>query len=176
MFNIVAQPNDWEREVKQGADKGLTEMQKLQKSYWQAMRDVLSARTGRVRPQKPPAQSWTAYALGRSGVWLGACMNSLKNRVWVEFCCYGPPGKVWFEELLGQKEAIEAAVGQPLEWLRLEGKKTSKILLALDPADPTDEHDWPRQQAWLAEHLELFDKVFRPLALELSDGEGGAAD
>lgn len=175
MFNIVAEPNDWTREVKRGSDKSLTEMQQLQLQYWKGLQGNLKER-GVVRPQKPPAQSWTTYPIGKTGVWLGACVNSIKNRVWVEFVSSGPFAKVWYDQMHDKKEQIEQAIGKALEWHRMEGKKSSKIILPLEPADPTDEEDWSRQHSWLAERLESFDQVFRPLVAELTDGTPAEED
>lgn len=173
MINIVAQPNDWQREVKQSAESSLTDGQKLRQEYWQGLRGELIARGGPVRPNKAPAQSWMTFGIGRSGTWLGACVNSFKDRVWVEFCCHGPPGKVWFDHLAAQKAQIEAAIGAPLEWERLDSRKMSKIVLPLEPADPTDRDDWPRQHRWMAEKLELFHRTFNPLVRGLPDGGEG---
>ncbi len=170
MFNVVVQPNDWSREVKQTTDNALTDLQTLQRRYWQGLREVLLERGGNVRPTKAPAQSWMTFALGRSGVWLGSCMNTFKNRVWVEFCCNGPPGKVWFDQIAAQKDQIEAVVGQSLEWQRLDNKKMSKIVLPLEPADATDEADWQRQHNWIADKLELFHRAFSPLVRDLGTG------
>jgi len=173
MFNVVAQPNEWSRGVKQSAESSLTEMQKLQQDYWQGLRGELIERGGRGRPNKAPAQSWMTFGIGRSGTWLGACVNSIKNRVWVEFCCNGPPGKVWFDHIAAQKEQIEAAIGAKLEWERLDTRKMSKIVLPLEPADPTDRDDWQRQHRWMAEKLDLFHRTFSPLVRGLPDGSEG---
>jgi len=175
MLNVIAEPNEWSREVKQSADKTLTDMQRLQLRYWKGVGEIIDGQGGSVRAPKPPAQSWVSYPIGKSGAWLGSCVNSFKKRAWVEFCCYGPPGKVWFDQLHAKREQIEAALGYALEWKRLDGKKMSKVIYALDPADPTDEADWSRQHKWIAEHLEQFHKAFQPHVLELID-EAPTAD
>lgn len=179
MFNIVAEPNDWSREVKQAAAGAqLTDLKQQQQQYWQTLRTRLLDKKSKVRPQKAHPQHWAYYAVGRSNVVLSACLNTPKKFVWVALSLMGPLGKVWFDELLSKKAEIEAKIGEPLEWERLEGRKESRVELHLKNADPTDEADWPRQQAWMIEKLERFYDVFRPLALELSDGNGngGAQD
>jgi len=172
MFNVIAEPNDWQREVKQGAGGQVSDLRETQRQYWHALRSVLIERGSKVRPQKAQPQSWTTYALGRSGAWIGACMNTQKNNIWAEFCCHGPPGKVWFDALAARKNEIEAKVGHPLSWQRMDGKKQSRIALYLENANATDESDWGRQHAWLVEKLERFYEVFRPLALDLPEGGG----
>ncbi|HMP61664.1 MAG TPA: DUF4268 domain-containing protein, partial [Phenylobacterium sp.] len=176
MFNVIAQPNEWSREVKQKAEAATSDLKQLQQRYWQALRALLLETKSKVRPQKAHPQHWASYALGRSGTWLSACVNSQKKSVWVEFAFYGPPGKVWFDELLTRKAEIEAKVGQPLDWQRMDGKKMSRIALHRANSDFTKEEDWPAQHRWLADTLGRFHEVFRPYALALRDGVAGDPD
>lgn len=170
MFNVIAQPNEWSREVQHQADGTLSDLKQMQMRYWLALRDRLLEKKSKVRPQKAHPQHWANFAIGRSGTWLSACVNTQKNSIWVEFAFRGPPGKVWFDELLAHKDAIDSKVGQALDWQRLEGKKMSRIALHLPGTDFSNEAAWPNQQAWLVEKLELFHSVFKPYALALSDG------
>ena len=173
MFNVVVEPNEWSREVKQSAEGGTSDLKQLQMAYWQGLRNLLLERKSKVRPQKAQPQSWTTFALGRSGTWLGACVNSQKKAVWAEFCCNGPPGKVWFDELHAQKEAIEKEFGQPLSWQRLDDKKQSRIAIYREGADPTDQSDWSAQHTWLVAQLECMREVFQQRALNLSGNGAG---
>ena len=175
MFNIIAKPNEWSREVKQKADSSMSDLKQQQQRYWQGVRAKLLEKKSKVRPQKAQPQSWTTYAIGRSDIWLGTCVNSQKKNIWTELCFNGPPGKVWFDELEAHRAEIEGKIGSSLSWQRLDGKKQSRIALYLEGADPTNQEDWPRQHAWLVEKLELFREAFRPLALSLSDGAGSDA-
>lgn len=170
MFNVIAQPNEWSREVKQSADKGPSDLKQQQQRYWQGVRAKLLEKKSRVRPQKAHPQHWADYALGRSGTWLSATVNSAKKYISVEFSFRGPPGKIWFGELEAHRAEIDARVGPGLSWQRLDGKKQSRIALYREGTDPTNESDWPAQHAWLVETLELFHSVFRPYAMNLSDG------
>lgn len=173
MFNIAAQPNEWTRDVKQSAESGPTDLKLQQQRYWQGLRTLLLERKSKVRPQKAHPQHWADYAVGRSNTWLSATVNSPKKAISAEFNMRGPPGKVWYDQLLAKRAQIDAQVPN-LTWQRLDGRKQSRIALYREAADPTDESDWPAQHAWLVEKLELLHSVFRPLALELSDeGEPG---
>lgn len=81
MFNLVAEPNEWTKEVKQQASDGtLSDTQKLQKRYWRGLRELLLERNGRVRPGKAQAQSWVTYALGK------------KDTCWGPVCTPGRTG------------------------------------------------------------------------------------
>nr|WP_298897667.1 DUF4268 domain-containing protein [uncultured Altererythrobacter sp.] len=169
MFNIVAEPNDWSREVKQAAGAQVSELKQQQRRFWQGLRSKLIEKNSKVKPQKAHPQHWAWFAIGRSNVVLSASLNSQKKFVWVNLGLMGQHGKAWFYELLERKDEIEAKIGEPLDWQELKGRKESRIALILENADPTDEEDWTRQQAWMIEKLERFYDVFHPLATSLSD-------
>lgn len=176
-LNIVAEPNEWVREVAQGAAATqVSDLKEQQHRYWQAVRSILLETKSPVRPRKARPRHYANFAVGRSGTWISACVNSSRKSVWVEFAFRGPPEKLWFEELSGKREQIEAAIGEPLDWLRLNGKKMSRIVLTFEGADPTNEADWTRQHAWIVEKLEQFQRVFRPHAMGFSDFEGHEGD
>jgi hypothetical protein len=133
---------------------------------------LLLERKSAVRPQKAHPQHWADYAIGRSGTWLSATVNSAKKYVSVEFNLRGPPGKIWFDQIQAKQSEIEAKFGPGLSWQRLDGKKQSRIALYREQSDPTAEVEWHAQHLWLAEKLELLHTVFRPIALALIDASG----
>lgn len=168
MFNVLAEPNDWSREVKQSAENTVSELKEQQQRFWQGVRARLLEKKSYVRPQKAHPQHWADYALGRAGTWLSATMNTAKAYVSVEFNFRGPPDKTWFKELEAKRDQIEASVGPGLVWKRLDGKKSSRVGIYLEGQDPTNEKQWSMQQAWLVEKLELFHRVFSPMAKDFS--------
>lgn len=169
MFNVAAQPNEWTRDIKQSTSASApTDLKLQQQRYWQGVRALLLEKKSKVRPQKAHPQHWADYAVGRSGTWMSATVNSPKKYVSVEFNLRGPPGKVWYQQLEAKKAQIDAQI-PGLSWQRLDGRKQSRIALYLEGTDPTDEAAWPAQHAWIVENLERVLGVFRPLALELTD-------
>jgi len=170
MLNVLAEPNEWTREVKQSAEHSVSDLKLQQQRFWQGVRSVLLERKSKVRPQKAHPQHWADYRIGRADAWLSACVNKGKRNISVEFSFRGPPGKVWFDEMLAQKAEVEAKFGHALSWQRLDGRKQSRIALYRENTDPTNEGDWPAQQSWVVEQLERFYTIFQPYALALSDG------
>lgn len=175
MFNVVAEPNEWTKEVKQKTVTGVSDLKLQQRRFWQGLRSKLLEAKGRVRPQKAHPQHWADYSLGRAETWLCATVNSNKKYVSVEFAFRGPSGKVWYDELVQHKAEIDAKI-PGLSWQRLEDKKQSRIALYRENSDPTDEELWPQQHDWLAEKLEQFHGVFQPYAQGFSDAQVAAAD
>lgn len=176
MFNVLAEPNDWSREVKQSAENTVSDLKEQQQRFWQSLRARLLDKKSKVRPQKAHPQHWADYALGRSGTWLSATVNTAKAYVSVEFNFRGPADKSWFNELEAKKEQIEALIGPGLVWKRLEGKKSSRVGVYLEGQDPTNEQQWPVQQAWMVEKLELFQSVFSPIAKNFSGDSSNVAE
>jgi hypothetical protein len=65
-----------------------------------------------------------------------------------------------FNLLLQDIEEIEAAIGSSLDWEELPEKQTSYISLRKPDSDPANKSNWPEQQAWMLEKLELFRATF----------------
>jgi hypothetical protein len=173
MLNILAEPNEWTRDVQHSAEGSVSDLKLQQQRFWQGVRDVLLERKSIVRPQKAHPQHWADYALGRSDTWLCATVNKGKKVLTVDLSFRGPPGKVWFDQLEAKKAEIEAKFNGPLSWQRLDGRKQSRIALTRENTDPTNEGDWPAQHAWAADQLERFHTIFKPYVLALSDDAGG---
>lgn len=69
-----------------------------------------------------------------------------------------------FDELFAQKQEIEAAFGEPLEWRRLDDKKQSRVVYA-HPFNGFDRESWPEMTAWLSQHIARLEAAFStPLA------------
>lgn len=171
MFNVVAKPNDWSREIKQKTEGGTSDLKLQQQRFWQELRTKLLESKSKVRPQKAHAQHWADYAVGRAGTWLSATVNKGKKYVSVEFSFRGPPGKVWFDQLQSSRSAIDSKL-PGLSWQRLDGRKQARVALYREGSDPTDESTWPILHAWLLENLVNLYEVFRPYALAFGEDSG----
>ena len=69
-----------------------------------------------------------------------------------------------FDELFAQKEEIEDAFGEPLEWRRLDDKKQSRVVYA-HPFNGFDRESWPEMTAWLSKYIARLEAAFsNPLA------------
>ncbi len=172
MFNVVAEPNEWSRNVQQGAQGEMSDLRQTQQRYWRALADFLAERQSSLRSRTPRPSHSTSFSIGKSGTRLSAAMHTQKKAIWVELILNGP-GKVWFDALHQQKSAIEAELGQPLDWKRNDNHKRSRVVLYNRGIDPLDEQDWPKQQEWLAANLERFQKVLGPKIKALPNNEAG---
>lgn len=159
-FNIVSKPNDWSRTVTTAATGELSETKQIQREYWGELGKTLIQRHSVVKPQKPLAQHWTNFALGRSHFVLVAFANTQKKRIAVGLVLTGPDAKAHYHLLNKDREIIEKEIGTSLDWEELPGKKESHIMLRRLNSDPTDRSKWQEQDNWLADKLEKFYQVF----------------
>ena len=167
-FNITCKPNDWSRTVIDATGGEITETKLLQQQYWSGLQNLLIERKSTVKPQKPPPQHWTSFAIGRANFNMTATVNTQKNRIGVAIGCYGPIAKTHYQMLLQDKDVIETEFGDALMWEELPGKKESRIAIRKDVVDLANRDDWPAQHLWLAEKLERLHKVFGPRVKELN--------
>lgn len=163
-FTIVSQPNDWEENVRgvATASEKSRPSEILRLKYWTALRTYLLENKSKLRPQKPSANHWYSFGIGTSLAHVSVLLISKDDKIGVELCITSDNAKAIYADLYGQKEQIEAIIGQPLEWKELVDKKVSRIQLYC-PVNPHDEVAWPTQFAWIQDHLEKFDRAFRPI-------------
>jgi hypothetical protein len=164
-FNVVCKPNDWSKTIGEAAERinlgEASETKQRQLQYWTAFCNYLGGRGGKVKTVKPQPQHWMNFAIGRSGFWLNAFVNSRDKRIGCSLCIRNRKTKYCFAQLLAEKPQIEAEAGSSLEWLELPHRKESKISIRRFGTDPTDETSWALQHEWLATHLEILHRVFQ---------------
>lgn len=165
-FNVICKPNEWEATVDDAksdisAGEG-NRSQKLRIRYWTAFREFLREQRSSLRPQKPSRDHWYSFGIGTARAHTAALLITRDGNIAVELTINSDDAKEIFKELSAQKEEIERALGESLDWREMPDKKASRIVL-FRPADAYNEESWPEQFAWLREKLEMFDKVFRPL-------------
>ena len=171
-FNMVAKPNDWSKTVKTtAAGAELTDTRRLQLDYWTKFREHMEASKSPVKCQKPHAQHWATFAIGRSDFHLVARITTRTREAAAYLCINGPEKQAYFHLLKDRHQAEgEQKMGCPLDWREMPEAKESQVVVHLE-ADPTDRSDWARQHAWLRDVLEKFHSVFGPIVKELDASE-----
>ena len=163
LFQIVSKPNDWSKLVKKSASTvDLTPAQSFNILYWQAMKDYFVKAGTFIKCQKPQPQAFMNFSLGRGNFLLG-CVASYRDKfIRVELVFIGNQAKTYYSEIKGKYfQDVMEEFGEEIVWSENPGKKQSYVSLKRD-CDTTDESNWPEQHKWILEHLENFDKFFRP--------------
>ncbi|HEX2865108.1 MAG TPA: DUF4268 domain-containing protein [Deinococcales bacterium] len=160
-FNIVSQPNDWEKVVGPGPVPDLTPTKQMQFAFWTEFREFLIERQSVVKPQKALPQQWATFSIGRSGFHLEANLHTGSGRVGALLVIEGSPDtKKYFHLLERERQAIEAELGETLDWAELPGKGESRVRLFKHGVSFEDATQRPSVYEWLASRLEALHKVF----------------
>ena len=126
MFKIIEQPNDFVKTVKAIAEKGeLNERQKHRLDFWTRFNDMIDERGKPFNKHKASTDHWYTVAVGSSKCHISIDLVNKEHKIrvglWID------DSKELYDQLLEEKETIEAAAGTELVWDRLDNKKASVI-------------------------------------------------
>lgn len=173
-FNIVAQPNDWKRDVGRAARNvqtgNLSQTKQLQLAFWQGLNERLNGH-GALRSRKPAPQHWTTFSIGRTGMHLGGLINTRENRVAVELLLADENAHTFFEQLHSEKDQITEEIDLELEWWPIPDSRNSKIITFHPMHDLGDQSSWPELHTWMIGSLEKMQACFAPRVKKLVVGE-----
>ncbi|MBM3764598.1 MAG: DUF4268 domain-containing protein [Acidobacteria bacterium] len=179
-FNIISQPNDWSRTVREaaGAVADISQSKQAQLAFSTGFKRYMESKGSFVRCQKPLPQHWTNHAIGRSGIHLSSVVSGRNSETGVkapeiraELYLDADDAKREFSILEKQRANIESALAFPLTWHNPEDKALCRIYTRLD-ADYRDQAQWPQQFEWLRQRLEKLHGVFAPLVRNLRADPG----
>jgi hypothetical protein len=164
-FEVLVKPNDWARAGREQARAAASASptKQLQFKFWTALIERLARDAPQIRPQKPRPQHWLNNSIGRSGFGLNITANTRDERLGVELWMPGPQAKNHFAHLSSQKQAIETALGFPLDWQELPDAKACRIAAWYPGASIEDESRWDEYLGWLTQRLVKMDQVLRPV-------------
>lgn len=170
-FNIRAQPNDFTQVVRAAANQAVNESEykQLQLQFWTAFRKYLEDQKSPVKCQKASPRHWLTHTIGKVGFHLSSVISSGKvngkggPEIRAEVIIDGHDR---FQALAAFREQIETQMGEKLIWHDPPNKTMCRIYLR-KPADFLEEKNWPEQQAWLRDKLEIMQKVIVPVIISL---------
>lgn len=157
-FDLVAQPNDWGKQVKAATHGGLglgagevTGKGRLYWDFWEEVRTRIQAEhPGWSRARTSTASSWFNMALGTTGVVMS--MAFTRDGLVVQIAFESPDAALnlrRFDALRQRQETFEAAVGLPLVWNEMDGRKGAKISVLSDHVDVAQVEHWSAMIDWL---------------------------
>ncbi len=165
-FNIVAMPNDWEKQARQAARQASsdssTETGLFYQEYWLALRQAAEKMGKAGYFPKAWPRHWLPFNIGRSGFHLSVAIQRAERQLRVELYMHqkNTPPKQAFRQLEASKAQIEADYGSALDWQELPGRRASRIAVFLGDVDSEARDEWPRQHIWILDQLNRFRSVF----------------
>jgi hypothetical protein len=152
-FELVAQPNDWEKLVKKATVGGSSEATAraiLYREFWEAVLDRIRAQHPAWTRARTSDQNWCNTTVGVGGV--NIAMVWTRNGLTAQIYFEGPTAEIniaRYQALLQRRDAFEAALGEPAEWDPMEGRKAARIVIASPYQDVTAREEWPAIIDWL---------------------------
>jgi len=147
LFNMVAQPNDWQKQVRSATRAGRVGTKSaLYQEFWTRYLERLrEEHPDWSNARTPSNQNWMDFPSPLRGTRLNPSFAQgarLRHEIYIDT---GDKARndVIFEHLSGVRERFEAEYGRPLQWEALPNARASRIADYRDDADVTfeDRHD-----------------------------------
>ena len=164
MFNVIAKPNGWSKDVRSSSQKsneGHSDLENYRYEFWTAFCEYMRNHPSKLfKTQSPTYNHWTNIAIGRRGVHISLLLNTVEKKITIQLYMKDDIDKKFFDELYKYKEEAEIAIGKPLDWRRLDDKKASSIDL-YKYCDLSESHE--ELFEWYKEYTEKFILFFKPI-------------
>lgn len=153
LFEVVVQPNDWQKIVRASAGAGeQSQTREMYREFWGKFLDLLhAAYPGWTNTRVPQPQNWMVLPLGVSDAKLSVVGTRDFLRVEIYFSGRSrEENDANFQAVLAHKAVIESVFGHALVWDSLDGRKACRVSYARDGGVSPDS-DWNEQTRWLVD-------------------------
>ena len=147
LFRLVAQPNDWQKQVRTAAQsKTRGARAELYEAFWTRYLGRLALEHPTwSNARKPSYQNWMDFPSPIRGTRLNPSFaqgDRLRHELYID-TGNKDRNRALFDALLSQREHIEAVYGAPLSWEELPNARASRIAAYLDDAtvEASERHD-----------------------------------
>jgi hypothetical protein len=144
------------REQTQETKKLRTKRQEIFKRFWSQFIELSSQKTELFANRSATTDHWLSAGIGKAGFTLTASLTEDRSRVECTIRLgkdNATANKAAFKALFAQKDAIEKAFGNQLDWQELPTKNSCRICIdQLSGGWKSPESDWKKLQEWLTEN------------------------
>ena len=134
----------------------------VRREYWEQTLEVFQKSDCHLFNNISPSKDhWLSAGSGLSGCPYNLIF--LQKELRIELCIsrsITEENKFLFDELFKYKNEIEQSFGTPLEWLRLDDKKQSRIQFSCK-ADGFNKDNWQDHVVWHLEHMGRLERVLK---------------
>lgn len=149
--------------VPAGHQDSLSERHILRREFWAQLLEKAQGRTSLHRNRRPTKDNWLSAGAGKTGI--EYCyvvrMNDAHVELYIDRGDYDWNKEV-FKFFLQNKEDIEKAFGNALDWQELENKRGSRIRFVIQDLGLRDQGRWPELQEKLISVMIRMQKSFDP--------------
>ncbi|OBI14923.1 hypothetical protein A5712_29815 [Mycobacterium sp. E2327] len=151
-FKLVAQPNDWEKQVKAATGAGpWTERQKLNWEFWEKFLDrVQTEHPGWTKAKAPTREGWFQLPTGISGIAYETAFAHQGLRVQLYFSSPdATTNEARFQALYAVKNQFEQSLGETATWDDKPGKKAAAVYVQSEFKSVLSVDEWPAMLDWV---------------------------
>ena len=132
-FEILEQPNDFIKNSKRPSDSsGMNRSQAERLEFWTALNETIPQKGKPFNIRKATTDHWYEVAIGVSKAYISITLVNKDRFIGVELCIKENGEKTLYDSLYAQREKIQNELPFTLDWQRLDGKKTSRILTKIE--------------------------------------------
>ncbi len=166
----MQQPNDFAKTAKSFSHKGnLNETQTCRLEFWTKLNEEIDRRGKPFNKHKASPDHWYTVAVGSSQCYISIDLVNKEHKIRVGL--WIADNKELFDTFSDHKDEIEKAVGRPLDWDRLEGKKASVISTDIPGLYFSKQDNYPQLMEEIIEKVLLFRKAFTQYIYAPCDNE-----
>lgn len=159
LFRLVAQPNDWTKQVHTQKAVSVSPKSAAYERFWTLLLERVHTRhPDWTRSRVPSTVSWMTMPYGSSHIWYG--MNFVATGPAIELYFGGPSAEgnlAAYEKFLEHRDAFEERFGGPLLFDRLDGRKACRISYRREEGgDVLEEQDHDAYVDWFIAAMERF--------------------
>ena len=171
-FRAVASPNSWRKEVGAAASCGSASGKgAAYQAFLQVLVDEMREKHRFTNARRASPVNWYTFSSGTSGIGYSASFAQ-GGRVRAEaYLDLGDEAlnKKLFDELAGNKVALETEFGEPLSWERLDSRRASRVATYRAGSIESSPDEVREIREWLVDRLLRFKKVFGRRIAEIVD-------
>lgn len=140
----------------------LKNAEKLRRAYWEQALDAFQSSPCQLYNNISPSKDhWLSAGSGVTGCPYNLIFLQKEMRVELSIArSVTEENKFLFDHLMSYKDEIEAAFGEPLNWMRLDDKKMSRIQFSCK-ADGYNRDKWPEYIQWHLAQMTRFEKALK---------------
>jgi hypothetical protein len=162
-FDPVVFPNEWQKS-KRTSPPGTSLRGEAYRAFFQPLLDELREKHRFTRARAAQATNWYSFASGFQGITYGLVFRQT-NQVCVEL--YIDVGdetrnKGIFHAIQQDRDRVEAEVGAPLQWERLDNRRASRVASYRKGSIEDSDAELAAIRGWAVPLLLRFKKVFDP--------------
>lgn len=162
-FEIIEQPNNFEKQIKKMSKNSISETESKRLEFWEKFNEVMEERK-EFNIRKPSTDHWYDFAIGTSSCHLSCELLNNENKVRINLWIppYNSNAKILFDDLKSHKAEIEEKIGSTLNWLRMDNKKACRICKYINGLDFNKPEEYYDLSNSIIDLLVKFRDAFKP--------------